>query len=106
MMHHEEELATACEILKPALKTMATLQSNVRWAGDAQDQWQPIVKCQEWTLDWQTACGLGPRSHDKHVKAKAIRNLSLAMSNGLVSTWISQFVVKLGLSPLAPAPFD
>ena len=36
------ELAAECEILKPALLTMATLQSNVRWACDAQDLWQPV----------------------------------------------------------------
>ena len=73
MMHHEEELATACEILKPALKTMATLQSNVRWAGDAQDQWQPIDKCKISNFDRQTACDLGPRLCNAHAKSQPMQ---------------------------------
>ena len=51
-------LAAECEILTPALKTMARLQSNVRWAGNAQDHWQSVDKCKERRLGLQ-AVGLG-----------------------------------------------
>ncbi len=69
-----DALATECEIFKPALKSMALLQSNVRWAGDAQDHWQPVDKRKERKLGPQTARDRGPRSRDKHVNAKAMQN--------------------------------